>query len=85
MLDVNPMPYTNKPEPQPARDRVLGEDELRTLWGALGDDEYGDIVRLLIYTAARRHEISGLRWDEIDFDAAVIELPGGAHEEPQAA
>jgi integrase len=54
---------------------VLSDDELRALWAALGDDDYGSIVKLLIYTAARRGEIGSLRWDEIDFDDAVIEIP----------
>ncbi len=75
LLAVNPMPYTNKPKARPVRDRTINEDELRTLWVALGDDDYGDIIRLMIYTGARRSEIGGLRWDEIDFDAARIELP----------
>jgi integrase len=75
MLDVNPMPYTNKPKARAPRDRVLTDDELCTLWGALGENDYGDIVRLLIYTATRRHEIGDLRWDEIDIDAATIDIP----------
>src|SRR5262249_24122634 len=65
----------NKPKPRPPRDRVLTEDELRTLWAALGDDDYGDISRLLILTAARRTEIGGLRWDEVRLDTAEIEIP----------
>ena len=36
---------------------------------------YSDIVRLLILTGQRRQEIGALRWDEIDFDKAVITLP----------
>jgi integrase len=75
LLDDNPLRHANKPKPRPARDRVLTEDELRILWAALGDDDYGDIVKLLVYTAARRGEIGDLRWDEIDFDRATIELP----------
>jgi integrase len=75
LLDENPMLHANKPKPHPARDRVITEDELRTLWTALGDDDYGDIVKLVIYTAARRGEIGDLLWDEIDFDKATIELP----------
>ena len=75
MIEANPMPYTNKPEPRPARDRLIGDGELRTLWTALGDDDYSDIVRLMIYTAARRDEIGGLRWDEVDLDRALIEIP----------
>jgi integrase len=77
LLDQNPMLHANKPKPRPARDRVITEDELRALWAALGDDDYGDIVKLLIYTAARRSEIGDLRWDEIDFDEGLIEIPPG--------
>ena len=75
LLDQNPTINANKPKARPARDRVLSDDELRALWAALGDDDYGSIVKLLIYTAARRGEIGSLRWDEIDFDDAVIEIP----------
>lgn len=75
LLDANPMPYTNKPKPRPPRSKLISDDELRTLWGALGDDDYGDIVKLLIYTGARRNEIGGLRWDEINLDEAAIEVP----------
>jgi integrase len=75
LLDENPLLHANKPKPHPARDRVITEDELRTLWAALGDDDYSDIVKLLIYTAARRAEIGDLIFDEIDLDKATIELP----------
>src|SRR5262249_17353203 len=49
--------------------------ELREIWNALGDSDYADIFRLLVYTAARKTEIGGLRWDEVDLDAAEIRLP----------
>jgi integrase len=75
LLDDNPLLHANKPKPHPPRDRLLTEDELRTLWAALGNDDYDDIVKLLIYTAARRSEIGDLIWDEIDLDRAMIELP----------
>ena len=58
-----------------SRDRVLTDDELRALWAALDDDDYSDIIRLLVYTAARTNEIGGLRWSEINFDKAQIEIP----------
>lgn len=58
------------------RDRWLSDDELRAVWCALGDDEYSDIVRLLILTGQRRGEIADLRWSEIDFNSGIIVLPG---------
>ena len=61
-LDQNPILDTNKPEVRPSRDRVLSEPELHALWHALpGNDDYSDIIKLLIYTGARRDEIGGLR------------------------
>jgi integrase len=75
LLEQNPVADANKPKPLPARDRVLTEDELRTAWAALGDDDYGDIFKLLTYTACRRGEVGNLRWDEVNLDDAVIELP----------
>ena len=74
LLDENAAAYANKPKARPARSRVISADELRQLWAALGDDDYGDIVRLLTYTACRRGEIGGLLWDEFDLDDAVVEL-----------
>jgi integrase len=75
LLDVSPMTHVNKPDPGPARDRVPTEDELRTLWNALGDDDYGDIVRLIVLCASRRAEIGDLKWTEINFVSGLIEIP----------
>jgi integrase len=75
LLDQNPMLGVNKPKSGPARDRLLSEDELRTLWAALGDDDYGDIVRLLVYTGCRRDEIGSLEFSEVYLDRAMLELP----------
>src|SRR5215472_5426144 len=54
---------------------MLPDDELRLIWNSLGNDPYGDILKLLALTAQRRDEIGSLRWSEIDFDKAVIALP----------
>jgi integrase len=49
---------------------------LRAIWHALPDGDYGDIVRLLMLTGARRDEVGGLRWSEIDLRGeALITLP----------
>jgi integrase len=72
---LNPVANTNKREERP-RDRVLVDAELRAIWRALEDNEYGTIVRLLMLTGQRLNEIAGLRWSEIDFDRGVLSFPG---------
>jgi integrase len=53
----------------------LSGDEIRTVWNACDDSDYGRIVRLLILTGCRREEIGGLRWSEIDMENCTITLP----------
>ena len=72
LIDANPT-IGIKNEPQPSRDRVLGDAELADIWHACRDDDYGRIVRLLILTGQRREEIGGLRWQEIG--GSTITLP----------
>lgn len=73
-IDANPAQFTNKNSEQ-ARDRVLVDRELRTVWQALPDGDYGDIVKLLVLTGQREAEIGGLQWDESDLDRGIITLP----------
>jgi integrase len=68
---ANPVAHTNRREER-ARDRVLSDAELRTIWRSLKDDDFGGIVRLLMLTGQRRGEIAGLRWDEINGDQIVF-------------
>jgi integrase len=77
ICEQNPVTGTNDPdEGKQARDRVLDADELRVIWNACGDDDFGRIVKLLILTGCRRDEIGGLTWSEIDFDKAMLNIPG---------
>src|SRR5262249_31136668 len=75
IAEANPVIGTAKPATGPAKDRVLTDDELRAIWNACGDDDYGRIVRLLILTGCRRMEIGGLRWSEVDLDAGTLTIP----------
>ena len=48
-----------------ARDRVLTDDELRAVWGTATSVRFGLYVRFLLLTAARRTEVSHMRWAEL--------------------
>jgi integrase len=75
LLDSNPVGFTERHKEE-SRHRVLTDAELRHLWNALPDTDYGKAVKLLILTGQRREEIGGLRWSEVDFTRGVISLPG---------
>jgi len=74
-IDANPVAGTGKAEENGARERVLTETELQEVWRALPQDQFGDIVKLLILTGQRREEIGWLQWDEVDLDRRLIALP----------
>jgi integrase len=77
LADENPVIGTNDPAAGMAsRDRVLTDAELRAIWTACEDDDFGCIVRLLMLTSCRRDEIGGLQWSEIDIDRAMLNIPG---------
>jgi integrase len=58
------------------RDRVFDDDEIRAIWRACGDDgNFSKILKLLLLTGARRNEIGGLQWSEINFGVGVLTIP----------
>jgi integrase len=75
--EANPVTFTNDPAPgEKPRERVLSPSEIRAIWQGCADDEHGKILRLLFYTACRRAEIGSLEWSEINFDRAMLVIPG---------
>ena len=54
------------PEPPRSRDRVLTEAEIRAVWRAADTVHDGAATKLLLLTAARRGEIFGARWSDVD-------------------
>jgi integrase len=77
LCEGNPVIATNDPDAGvQARERVLADSEIRTIWNACGEDPAGCLVKLLLLTGCRRNEIGGLRWSEIDFDTGTMTLAG---------
>jgi integrase len=63
--------------PPPTRDRVLTDEELRSIWRATAalDYPWQPLYRLLMATGQRLHEISDLSWSEIDLEKATLTIP----------
>jgi len=60
-----------------ARDRTLDDEEIALAWKAAGKLGYpfGPAYRLLFTTGARREEVSGMDWAELDRDDKEWTLP----------
>ena len=75
-VSATPVVHLRSRNTNRSRERVLCERELREVWRACGDDDYGRIIKLLILTGQRKSEISGLTWIEVNLAELQIELPG---------
>jgi integrase len=77
LIAVNPMTGIKSPKPIAARDRVLEPQEIAAFWRAAGiiSWPFQSIYRLLLLTGARRDEVAGMSWGELDLDAEVWTIP----------
>jgi integrase len=66
-VDANPVIDAFKPKAPPSRDRVLSNAELAAIWRGLEADAYGQVIKLLMLTGARRSEVGGIRRSELFF------------------
>jgi integrase len=62
----NPVALTNRHSDNKSRNRVLADGELREVWLACREDDYGFIVKLLMLTGQRLNEVGRMRWGEVD-------------------
>lgn len=78
LIETDPAAHVEKPAPDAKRDRVLDDGELIAVWRAAeaAGGPFGAGVRLLIATGARREEVFGARWVELDRGTACLRLPG---------
>ncbi len=60
-----------------SRDRFLQPEELKQFFMALADEEpiFRDFFVLALFTGARRSNVQAMRWEEINFQAAVWRIP----------
>lgn len=91
LVELNVVVGTNKATAETARDRVLSEAELVSIWRATGEArDFDRILRLLLLTGQRREEVADMRWSELDLQGALWRLPpertknGRPHDVPLA-
>ncbi|TJV67960.1 MAG: DUF4102 domain-containing protein [Mesorhizobium sp.] len=73
----NVIELADAPAKPAERERVLSNDEIKTVWNAADKCGYpfGPMVQLLLLTGQRRDEIAELKWRELsdDLDAITLE------------
>jgi len=73
VLAASPDHGVEDPHQEQARKRTLSNAELRALWRACeGDGAFGQALRLLVLTGARRNEVSQMKWSEVSGDNQKI-------------
>ena len=90
LIDRSPCDGLKTPAKIFARDRVLHDDEITSIWQAATKMDYpfGLLVKLLLLTGQRRGEVISMTWDALDFEQGLWSLPasntksGRAHEVP---
>jgi len=77
LLVASPAAHIKPPAEEKARDRVLNNDEISTLWPVWESMgwPFGSIFKLLLITGQRRTEIATMRWSEVDLDNRLWTLP----------
>jgi integrase len=79
-IERNPCERVTKPKEAGGRVRFLSDDELPRLLDAVRASSHSDLlpaVLLALTTGARKGEILGLRWSQIDFKRRAITLHQG--------
>jgi integrase len=77
LIDSSPCGGIKAPAAEKSRERVLSDDELAAVWRAAGSlrPPYGDFVRTILLTGARRSEIADMRWGEVSLTDKTFTLP----------
>ena len=77
LMETNPAAEMKPPAAAIKRDRVLEDHEVKAFWEAASDVSwpFASIYKLLLLTGARREEVAGMRWSELDLDAGIWFLP----------
>jgi len=76
-LTRSPCLGISAPSKGKSRDRVLSNIELTKIWSAAEQMAYpyGRIIQLLVLTGQRRNEVTGMRWEELDFTKGQWTIP----------
>ena len=86
LVTVNPVVGVSKRKVEIPRDRTLTANELTAFWQTI--EKLPELprayFRLVLLTGARRNEVGGMPWSELDLDAGVWRLPSDRNKSGRA-
>ena len=77
VVEYNPIVGMKPPTKETARDRILDDEEVRSLWRdwCSSSFPFGPIFKVLLLTGQRRDEVAAMRWSELDLGNANWRIP----------
>ncbi len=80
LVTTSPAARIPRPAQERQRDRVLSEDEVRTLWAEFDalDPPMAAFYKLRLLTAQRAGEVASLQWQDVDLELSWWTIPAGA-------
>ena len=76
-ISETPMKNISRPADEEARDRILENDEIKSIWiscDTLGWP-FGPYFKLLMLTGQRRNEVASMKWENLNFKDKLWTLP----------
>ena len=73
LMNTNPCLVIKTPKTVPSRERVLSDDEIRSLW--TGTSVLSVMARLQLMTAQRIGSIGRMRWEDLDLKHKLWNVP----------
>ncbi len=74
LLSRNPADAVESPRPLRFEIAALGPEDLKRLLDAADQTNYGPLVTVALLTGLRTGELLGLRWQDVDFEHAVLRV-----------
>jgi integrase len=84
VITVSPFANVEAPAKETPRERVLSDGELSQLWRACEGDRHEAFIKLLTLAGARKSEIAGMTWGELDEATRTWNLPGARSKNKRA-
>ena len=79
LVEINPCHGLAKPSPEAPRERVLSDDEIKTLWDGLDRATMAEgtklAIRFILVTGVRKGEAAGAAWNEISEQDRLWTIP----------